>query len=174
MSSRKYLIPTLLVAGFSIPIAAQEVSTQGTAVEGADGSAIAAGVSLFRKEMPIQLAQHRSHRSHSSHSSHRSSTSGGYYSPAPVYTPPPPPPPQRRAQSLFSTPLAVVPVDDGFVSIVRRVQSGLSAFGYYSGASDGQVGPETRAALIKMQTDYGLKTTGTITPEVLKALSIEM
>ena len=56
---------------------------------------------------------------------------------------------------------------------MKRVQSGLKAYGYYTGGIDGQVGPETRAALLRLQSDFGLKQTGTITPEVLKALSIE-
>jgi His-Xaa-Ser repeat protein HxsA len=59
-----------------------------------------------------------------------------------------------------------------FNDIVRRVQLGLQAYGYYNGAIDGVVGSEMRAALRKLQEDYSLKTTGTITPEVLDALKI--
>ena len=60
-----------------------------------------------------------------------------------------------------------------FRDIVMKVQTGLYVYGYYSGAIDGLVGGQTRTALTKMQSDYGLKVTGTVTPEVLDALRIE-
>ena len=56
--------------------------------------------------------------------------------------------------------------------IVMRVQLSLKAYGYYDGDIDGTVGPKTRDALKRFQTDYGLKVTGTITPEVLDAFKI--
>ena len=56
--------------------------------------------------------------------------------------------------------------------IVMRVQTALTAYGYYSGLIDGQVGPGCKTALIAMQTDYNLKVTGTITPGVLDAFGI--
>ena len=52
------------------------------------------------------------------------------------------------------------------------MQLALYAYGYYTGQIDGIVGSGTRAALSKMQSDYGLKVTGTVTPEVLDALVI--
>jgi peptidoglycan hydrolase-like protein with peptidoglycan-binding domain len=55
---------------------------------------------------------------------------------------------------------------------VKQVQRGLISYGYYDGTDDGIVGPKTKAALEKFQGDWGLKVTGTITPEVLKALDI--
>lgn len=166
------------MAGFSPPLGAQEV-IETAIVEQKDEKARAASVGLFRQERPTQLAAHRSHSSHSSHSSHRSSSGGGGYYPSPLYSPPPPPPPPPLRRSVapvpfFSVPSVVTPSDDGFVDIVKRVQTGLKAFGYYVGELDGQVGPETRGALTRLQTDFTLKITGTITPEVLKALSIEM
>ena len=178
MKSRTFLIPSLLMAGFGAPVAAQENGGEATVVGEREERGKSAAVSLFRADRPIQLAGHSSHRSHSSHSSHRSSSGGGgYYTPAPVYTPPPsppaPPPPRARPNSFFSTPSLAPLAEDGFVAIVRRVQAGLKAFGYYAGAIDGQVGAETRAALMKMQSDFTLKETGTITPEVLRALSID-
>ncbi len=48
----------------------------------------------------------------------------------------------------------------------------MLAFGYYSGPVNGIVGAETRDALTRLQTDYGLKATGTITPQTLNALRI--
>ena len=176
MKSRAFLIPSLLMAGFGAPVAAQENGGEATVVGEREERGKSAAVSLFRADRPIQLAGHSSHRSHSSHSSHRSSSGGGgYYPPARVYSPPPPPPPPPRARpnSFFSTPSLAPLAEDGFVAIVRRVQTGLKAFGYYAGAIDGQVGAETRVALMKMQSDYSLKETGTITPEVLRALSID-
>ncbi|GAB2206280.1 hypothetical protein ROS1_30960 [Roseibium sp. ROS1] len=46
------------------------------------------------------------------------------------------------------------------------------AYGYYNGAIDGIIGSESKAALSKFQSDYGLRVTGTITPEVLNAFGI--
>lgn len=53
-----------------------------------------------------------------------------------------------------------------------EVQTALQIFGYYTGEIDGLVGAETKVALSKMQADYNLKVTGTITPEVLDAFRI--
>jgi His-Xaa-Ser repeat protein HxsA len=172
VNGRKFLIPSLLIAGFSSAGGAQEASETVVTVESKEQKGRTAALSLFRQERPIQLASHSSHRSHSSHSSHRSSSGGGYY-PAPLYSPPPPPPPPRRAAPLFSVPNIVVSPEDGFIAVVKRVQTGLKAYGYYSGEVDGEVGAETRAALNRLQTDFSLKVTGTITPEVLKALNIK-
>jgi His-Xaa-Ser repeat protein HxsA len=61
---------------------------------------------------------------------------------------------------------------DKFREIAMQVQMALLAYGYYTGTIDGVIGPESRAAISKMQADYGLKITGTITPEVLDALRI--
>jgi peptidoglycan hydrolase-like protein with peptidoglycan-binding domain len=55
---------------------------------------------------------------------------------------------------------------------VRRVQLGPLAYGYYDGAIDGAVGPKMKDALRRFQTDFNLKVTGTITPEVLDALKV--
>ncbi|WP_107990304.1 peptidoglycan-binding protein [Breoghania corrubedonensis] len=59
-----------------------------------------------------------------------------------------------------------------FQKIVVQVQTALFTYGYYTAAIDGIVGPQTRVALSKMQSDYGLKVTGTVTPELLDALGI--
>jgi len=52
------------------------------------------------------------------------------------------------------------------------VQLGLHAFGYYDGAINGEVDPSMKESLRRFQTDYKLKVTGTITPDVLNALKI--
>jgi His-Xaa-Ser repeat protein HxsA len=59
-----------------------------------------------------------------------------------------------------------------FKRIVLQVQAALYVYGYYTGPMNGLVGPETKVALSKLQADYGLKVTGTVTPEVLNALGI--
>ncbi|WP_371258734.1 peptidoglycan-binding protein [Ancylobacter sp. FA202] len=46
------------------------------------------------------------------------------------------------------------------------------AFGYFGGEIDGKIGPKARESLVHLQTDYGLNSTGTITPESLNALKI--
>jgi peptidoglycan hydrolase-like protein with peptidoglycan-binding domain len=46
------------------------------------------------------------------------------------------------------------------------------AYGYYEGTIDGTVGPKMKDALRRFQTDFNLKVTGTITPEVLDALKV--
>jgi peptidoglycan hydrolase-like protein with peptidoglycan-binding domain len=48
----------------------------------------------------------------------------------------------------------------------------MLAYGYYSGDIDGLLGPTMKTGLQRLQGDYGLKVTGTITPETLDALRI--
>lgn len=130
---------------------------------------------ILRGEHNFTLAGHRSHSSHSSHSSHRSSTGGGYSGggtsrpsvPSGNSTPP--------AGVMPRTPQApkTLPGNSAaFLEIVKRVQTALYAYGYYTGAIDGVVGTGTKTALSKFQKDWGLSVTGTITPEVLDALNI--
>ncbi|WP_158258116.1 peptidoglycan-binding protein [Sphingopyxis lindanitolerans] len=136
---------------------------------------------------------HYSHSSHSSHTSHRSSTggSGGSYDPAPVYSPPPsssgssndnsgstyqgatPSTLYSSPDAASSEPLKALPGrSELFKTIVKRVQIALLAHGVFSGTIDGDVGPATRKALRAYQSKYGLKTTGTITPETLDSLKV--
>ena len=116
---------------------------------------------------------------HRSHQSHRSSSS-----PAVPYTPPDSPPrePSRNYQS--TPPSSVLPQSPStapktlpgnspkFAEIVKQIQASLFLKGYYTGAIDGVVGPQTRAAISKFQKDSSLPITGTITTEVLNALGI--
>ncbi|RVC20707.1 His-Xaa-Ser repeat protein HxsA, partial [Mesorhizobium sp. M7A.F.Ca.AU.002.02.1.1] len=120
-----------------------------------------------------------SHSSHSSHSSHRSSAGGTYYpppapvyqAPAPVYQAPTYQPPTTAPAA--PAPLVVLPGNaNKFKEIVLQVQFAMLSFGYYNGELDGKMSPEMRAGLEKMQSDYNLKVTGTITPETLNALRI--
>ncbi|OYR16807.1 putative peptidoglycan binding domain protein [Brucella rhizosphaerae] len=48
----------------------------------------------------------------------------------------------------------------------------MLAYGYYSGQIDGVLGSTSKAGLQRLQADYGLKVTGTVTPETLDALKI--
>ena len=196
MKKTRFLISSLLAAGI-LPVStakAQFVDAAGSGSSGADEDDDAL-IARFAQDHLFHLAQHRSHSSHASHSSHRSGTSGRPR--APVYTPPPPrvpratptPSPTRNPRStppssilpsspavapqpLYTPPATVDPSRAQIEELVRKVQTGLMALGYYEGPPDGIVGPKTRDALIRFQTDYGLKVTGTITPEVLDAFRI--
>lgn len=55
-------------------------------------------------------------------------------------------------------------------SSVTQVQVALARAGYYHGAIDGSVGPETRNALRRFQRDRGLEATGRIDRSVIEAL----
>ena len=188
MKTGRFLIPSLLMAGIA-PAPPMHAATHGAAASGGDGDGDDdAIVQRFALEHRFLLAAHRSHSSHASHGSHRSGSSGTPRTP--VYTPPPPrapkvtPAPSRNERStppssvLPSSPatapnsLYTPPADDAIKGIVRRVQIGLQAYGYYNGTIDGVVGQETRAALTRFQTDYNFKITGTVTPEVLDAFKI--
>ncbi len=131
---------------------------------------------IFKLDHLYTLAGHRSHSSHSSqssHSSHRSSTGGYSFNPppapsepAPLYSAPSTPAPSYQAPA--PAPLKTLPGNAyKFKEIVQEVEFALLAFGYYTGEIDGEMSPALRSGLQRMQTDYGLKVTGTITPETL-------
>jgi len=165
MKRRKFLIG-VSAAGLSVPfIARAELSP----VRAWDK----ASVDHFDNTRRELFASHRSHSSHKSHGSHRSSSGGGSAVRRRSS-------PTRRSNSTpsssilprsssSSTPLLSA---ESFTDTAKRVQRGLKAFGYYDGAIDGIIGKSSRAALKTFQTDFSLKVTGTITPEVLKALGI--
>ncbi|RWD64487.1 MAG: His-Xaa-Ser repeat protein HxsA [Mesorhizobium sp.] len=186
MKKRLFAIPSLLAAGF-LPVNAQAAVVKPT-LDG-DPAKRRALFDIFKLDHLYTLAGHSSHSSHSSHlshSSHRSST-GGY-----SYIPPAPDPTPSEPAHLYSAPAAPAPSYPAptttpapaplktlpgnayrFKEIVQEVEFALLAFGYYTGEVDGEMSPELRAGLRRMQTDYGLKVTGTITPETLTALRIE-
>lgn len=191
MKKLRFLISSLASAGivpFHAAHAADEGTTNPSGTLAPDRTVL---VQKFAQEHRFTLAQHRSH---SSHSSHRSGSSGRVR--APVYTPAPVRPPAVRtaprtapapSRNERSTPPSSVlpsspaiapntfftpPAADEIQSIVRRVQLGLKSYGYYDGDLDGIVGSNTRDALKRFQTDFSLKVTGTITPEVLDAFKI--
>ena len=168
---RSYLLPSLAVAGF--------VSADATDAAQSSNTLLSLDVDndfseRLRLEHKYTLAGHRSHSSHSSHRSHRSSSTGGY-----SYTKPTVPRsnstvPRTVLPSLPNTKSTVtLPGNsDKFKQIAMRVQLGLISYGYYNGKVDGVIGKQSKAALSRFQSDYGLKVTGTITPEVLNALGI--
>lgn len=55
---------------------------------------------------------------------------------------------------------------------VRDVQSALARKGYYRGAIDGRMGPETRSAVRQYQRNHGLPATGDIDRGVIEALRL--
>jgi His-Xaa-Ser repeat protein HxsA len=181
LSKRGFLIPTLLAAGF-VPLKL-EASVRPEHQPDVVGKVPL--LDVFRLPHAFSLAAHSSHSSHSSHASHtshRSSSGGGIA--LPVYRAPPPQPSapllDLEKRQIFSSPEpstapappAVRSTDARARSVVAQVQTGLYAYGYYQGPIDGIVGAGTREALRRMQADWNLKVTGTITPEILDALGV--
>lgn len=178
---KPFLISSLIAAGL--------IPAQSIALAAIRPDEVSEGTSLFdlfQQHRAQVISAHRSHSSHSSHRSHRSSSGGGYTVPR-VYSPPVYTPPSRNYDStpptsILPSPPAVAPkagpatspteAAEKFKDVVRVVQLALQLYGYYTGPIDGIVGPETSTAISKMQADYGLKVTGTVTPEVLNALKI--
>jgi His-Xaa-Ser repeat protein HxsA len=173
MNLKRFLISTLSLAGLGAADATQAQFIDAVSRGGGDDPNKGTLFKRFSLDHKFILAGHSSHSSHSSHASHSSGSGGGYaapaYEPSPVYRPAP----------LYTPPVVATPAPrvlsgrtELFTSIVRRVQLGLQAYGYYKGVSDGVVGDATRDALRRFQTDFKLHVTGTITPEVLDALRI--
>jgi peptidoglycan hydrolase-like protein with peptidoglycan-binding domain len=48
----------------------------------------------------------------------------------------------------------------------------LARAGYYHGQIDGVLGPETRHALVRYQSDKGLRVTGSLTTETQQSLGL--
>lgn len=59
-------------------------------------------------------------------------------------------------------------------SDVLIVQKALHKEGYYTNVFSGQWNDDTTAALEDFQTEKGLEVTGTVTPETMKALDIQL
>ena len=56
---------------------------------------------------------------------------------------------------------------------VYAAQRQLKARGYYAGAIDGALGPNTQAALRGYQRDHGLRMTGRLDSPTVRSLSSE-
>ncbi len=167
---------SLAAAGY-LPQGAQAVTAPPRADRHDDPSASL--FQLLRGEHTYTLAGHRSHSSHGSHGSHgshRSSSSGGYSGGGSTYRPSKPSsnstPPSSVLPRAPQAPKTLPGNSAAFIEIVKRVQTALYAYGYYTGAIDGIAGTGTKTALSKFQKDWNLKITGTITLEVLDALNI--
>lgn len=176
MKKRIFTIPSLLAAGF-LPVNALATTIKPVSPPLKPEKTL---FDIFKLDHKYVLAGHRSHSSHSSHSSHRSSTGGYSYAPsAPstsqrLYNPPTSTQPTYNGSPSYNsgTPKTLPGNSDKFKQIVQQVQLALTAFGYYEGVIDGVMGPQLKNSLMKMQGDYNLKQTGTITPETLDALRI--
>lgn len=199
MKKKLFLIPSFLAAGF-MPLKVDAFPASGLVEKKEPNTSVFEKLRLQHLYTLAGHRSHSSHRSHRSHSSHRSSSGSGYsfrsYTPP---TPAPPPPPSANVYSAPSmapsfppassfpaapkpvspsNPAALAPIKtlpgntDKFKLIVIQVQTAMIAYGYYAGPADGIIGSGSRAALQQMQEAFGLKVTGTVTPEVLNALGI--
>jgi His-Xaa-Ser repeat protein HxsA len=145
ITDRRFLIPSLLAAGFNVGDPVQAAFTKAT-VTGTDDPNSGKLFRIFTQDHAVTLAQHRSHSSHASHSSggygggghashmshtsHRSSSGSydsGSYDPTPAYTPPSPPAPPTPAPSpvsLFGSQKATPPpkVDGSLPALSGRTK----------------------------------------------------
>jgi hypothetical protein len=62
--------------------------------------------------------------------------------------------------------------DQATAVTVAEVQDQLATAGYYHGQIDGVLGPETRHALLRYQSDKGLGVTGSLTMETRRSLGL--
>ena len=62
--------------------------------------------------------------------------------------------------------------DENANSTVAAAQERLARDGYYRGEIDGIVGPETRRAVARYQSNHGLRVNGNLTPDTLGALGL--
>ena len=62
--------------------------------------------------------------------------------------------------------------DQSTDSTVAAAQEQLARQGYYRGEIDGVFGPETRRAIVRYQSDHGLRATGRLSTDTLHALGL--
>lgn len=178
---KNFIITSLLSAGF--PSETETPNLNNIPLLNENGVSI-----LATKDLPFTLIGHSSHRSHGSHSSHGShgshrSSSGGSsksYSPPSIIIPAP----NRNNNStppssiLPQNPKITVPQLKGntaaFIELTRKVQMMLYALGYYSGAINGRVNPETSSAISSYQSNNGLRVTGKINDSLVKSLNVPL
>jgi len=63
--------------------------------------------------------------------------------------------------------------DESTEIAVADAQRRLARVGYYRGQIDGVLGPETRHALVRYQSDKGLEPSGNLTPDTLRSLGMQ-
>ena len=56
---------------------------------------------------------------------------------------------------------------------MKNAQAALETQGYNPGSIDGQMGPNTRTAIMKFQQDKGLTPSGTLDSATLAALGVQ-
>lgn len=78
---------------------------------------------------------------------------------------------QRAAGEQFPASAADTNVVDK--QVVSAVEVALEKAGYYVGKTNGDFTADTRTAVTSFQQEHALPVTGTITPEVLKALGLQ-
>ena len=180
---KKFILPSLIAAGI-MPVNDTALAMRLSNYDG-EKEPKKPLIDTMRLNHLYTLAGHRSHSSHGSHRSSSGSSIRRTVKPAPTYrsTPLYTPPTTRNQQTtpnstiLPSSPAITKPKPlpghtEKFKNIVKEVQFALLAFGYYNGAIDGYLGPETKAALGKFQADSSMKITGTINKEVLDVFGI--
>ncbi len=60
----------------------------------------------------------------------------------------------------------------GGMSTGASVQSALARRGYYSGAVDGAIGPQSRRSIARYQAEHGMRPSGEITTQLLQSLGL--
>ncbi len=192
MKKRAFAVPSLIAAGLALDGSPVESAIEPT--DDLSNSPKRSLISIVGATDAYTMAAHRSHSSHGSHGSHRSSSGGGYRtavprapSPSRVYTPPATrliSPTTRNPRTTPNT--SILPSSPAltrkpkplkgntvqFIELLKKLQIGLQAFGYYNGAIDGIMGPQLKVAISKYQADSGYKVTGTVTPEMQSAFGL--
>jgi hypothetical protein len=62
--------------------------------------------------------------------------------------------------------------DQNADSTIAAAQEQLARQGYYRGQIDGTFGPETRSAIMRYQSNHGLRVTGYLTEDTMRALGL--
>lgn len=194
MKQNLKLLSLAVAAAFSHSSSASEGDeiALSPAPEGGPFSDLMPSTRPLNSQVPLFLAQHRSHSSHGSHGSHRSSspTPTPRYpvpspAPAPAPFPAPTPPPAPKSDPLgqeAKPPQTYKPTakDDPRLidnrelrkRVISRVQIILQLFGYYAGAIDGMLGPQTRSAIDVFKIENGLPLGSYLDAETLNAIGV--
>lgn len=167
---KSYLISSLFLAGFNNDAADPVKMLDSIGQHEKDDHNF---WNLMDRNLPVTLIGHSSHGSHASHGSHRSSSTSRIY---PTPSPSPSIIPKPNFKNNSTTPESVLPKVPGtsaqFKRIATRVQLYLYALGFYNGEIDGLVDLDTQVAIIKFQIKNGLKATGKIDNELVKAMNV--
>lgn len=177
----KYLIPSLLTAGFVNNAISDNNSSQADEeVSYSLKDRIGKIIQNLEDKQEYNLAGHSSHQSHGSHRSHQSSS----------YRLPPASDNANdiiASRNLQSTPnTSILPSSQAvakkiktlpgnsakFKNTIENIQTALLIKGYDVGAIDGNLHAETASAIYQYQSDNGFIPNGRVTNEVLASLAI--